>query len=221
MSWKPESYVPKHLGWKLGSLLLSVLLWIAISSPPDTVTNRDVPLLFRNLSNNLLITGDPPQSVRVELRGAETRLTGAALADLVAVFDLASVRDPGEQTFTISTSNLKLQDRVTFLRAVPSQFRLRFARLKSKEVPVEVRFTGNLPQGWHLVSRSVIPDHLRIAGSESMIEGIRSVETDPLELSRLTASGSYKVNAFIDEPQVHFESSPVVTVSVVLDKTEN
>jgi YbbR domain-containing protein len=213
MSWKP-----KHLGWKLGSLLLAVLLWIAISGQPDAVTQREIPLLFRNLPGDLLITGDPPQSVRIELRGAESRLTSTTLAETVAVFDLSGVHDPSEQTFTVSTTNLNLPEDVAFLRAVPSQFRLRFARLKSKEVPVEIRLTGALPEGWHLKSRSVVPDRLRVAGSETRIESVRSVETDPIDLGRITASGIVKVNTFISEPQVHFESSPVVTVSLVLEK---
>jgi hypothetical protein len=216
MNWKP-----KHLAWKLGSLLIAVMLWIAMSVEPDAVTNREVPLLFRGLPNELLIGGDPPDRVRIELRGPERRLTSETLADTVAVFELGDIKEPGERTFTISTVNLNLPTGVTFLRAVPSQVRLRFAHLKSREVPVEVRFSGTMPKGLTLVSHTVTPQMLRIAGSENRIDGVGLVETDPIEMSKITTSGSIRVNAFINEPQIHFESSPLVTVNLVVKKSGN
>jgi diadenylate cyclase len=210
---------PKNIGWKLGSLLTAILLWLAVSVTPDTVTNHGAPILYRNLASDLMVTGDSPETIHVELRGTAGQLTAAALAGTVAVFDLSGVKSPGERTFTISDTNLNLPPGVIFLRAVPSQFRLRFARLVTKEVPVEIQFSGALPAGYRLARNSVSPKTLRIAGSEARVGGVAKVETDTIDLSRLTQSGEFRVDAFAADPQVRFESSPAVTVKLSIEQT--
>jgi YbbR domain-containing protein len=201
--------IPKNLGWKLGSLLLAVLLWMAFSASPDIITTHTVPILYRNLRSSLVVTGDDPESIHLELRGPAGQLSAASLADTVALFDLSSVSGPGERTFTISDSNLNLPRNVAFLRAVPSQLRLR------------VGLSGTLPAGRRLVSQSATPETLRVAGSETQVLSVQDVETDPVDLSAVRESGEYHVTAFVRNPQVRFESSPVVTVRLAIENVAN
>jgi YbbR domain-containing protein len=212
---------PKNLGWKLGSLLLAILLWLAFSATPDIVTTHTAPILYRNLAPSLLVTGDAPENIHVELRGSAGELTAASLAETVVLFDLASVSGPGERTFTISDANLNLPRNVLFLRAVPSQLRLRFARLLTRDVPVQIRFSGALPPGRQLVSKTSTPETLRVAGSETQVLTVENVETDSIDLSTVTESGEYHVNTFVSNPQVRFESSPIVTIKLAVENTAN
>jgi len=213
--------MPNNIGWKLGSLLAAILLWLGVSAVPEAVANHSAPVLYRNLAGGLMVAGDSPETIRVELRGTTRQLTAAALADTVAVFDLAGVKSPGDRTLTISETNLDLPPGVTFLRAVPSQFRLRFVRMAAKEVPVEIQFAGSLPAVYRLTRQNISPERLRIAGSEVRIAAVSSVQTDPIDLSGLTGSGDYGVDAFVADPQVHFESSPKVTVKLAIERTGN
>ncbi len=208
---------PNNIGWKLGSLCAAILLWLAVTVTPDTVTNHGAPILYRNLVPDLMVTGDSPETIRVELRGTAGQLTEASLAGIAAVFDLAAVKAPGERTFTISDTNLNLPPGVTFLRAVPSQFRLRFARLATKEVPVEIQLSGTLPAGYRIASQSVSPTTLRIAGSETRVGALAKVQTDTIDLSRLQQSGEFRVDAFAADPQVRLESPPAVTVKLSIE----
>jgi diadenylate cyclase len=211
--------MPKNIGWKLGALVTAALLWIAVAVTPTVVASHSAPILYRNLSPDLMVTGDSPDTVHVELRGTAADLTAAALADTVAVFDLAGVKSPGERTFTMSDTNLSLPPGVTFLRAVPSQFRLRFARLTNKNVPVEIQFSGTLPPGYRLTGKSVSPETLRIAGPENRIAAVRQVETDAIDLTGLTESGDFRVDAFAADTQVRFESPSLVTVKLTIERT--
>jgi hypothetical protein len=214
-------WVPNNLGWKLGSLLLAVLLWLAFSATPDIVTTHAAPILYRNLAPSLLVTGDTPESIHVELRGPAGQLSAASLSDTVALFDLASVSGPGERTFTLSDENLNLPRNVSFLRAVPSQLRLRFARLLTRDVPVQIRFSGALPPGRQLVSKTSTPETLRVAGAEAQVLSVENVETDAIDLSTVAKSGEYQVNTFVSNPQVRFESSPIVTIKLAVENTAN
>lgn len=213
--------LPKNIGWKLGALALSVLLWIALSAEPDLVTSRAVPILYRNLAPQFLVTGDVPDSVRIEIRGSASQLSTASLADTVALFDLGVIDAAGERTFTISNDNLNLPRGVTFLRAVPSQLRLRIARIAAKEVPVQVRTTGEVPAGYRFVSATASPMTLRITGSQRRVDAVAKVETDAIDLDGLTGPAERRVNAFISDPQIRFESTPVVTVKLTIERIGN
>jgi YbbR domain-containing protein len=213
------SVITRNFGWKAGSLILAVLLWVAFSAEPDIVTEHTVPILYRGLPAQFLVTGDVPNSIELELRGPAGRLTASNLADTVVLLDVTDVDSPGERTVTISGENLNLPRGVTFLRAVPSQLRLRFSRIARKEVPVEVRFSGDLPPGYRVASQSVDPPRLRVVGAEGRIDLVTGVETDAIDLRRLTQSEELRVNAFVKDPQVRFESSPAVAVRVTIEKT--
>jgi len=210
-----------HFWWKLGSLAVSVLLWVIIAGQPELVTTRSVPVYYQNLPADLLVAADVPGSVHVELRGASSKLSPASLADAAVRLDLSPVTGPGERTFTLTEGSLNLPPGVVFLRAIPSQLRLMFDRNLRKEVPVQVRVGNPPPPGYRVASQQVEPSMLRIAGPEAQVKHVESAETDAIDLSRVTADTTIKVNVLVADPQVHLDSSPVVSVRFVILKTGN
>src|SRR5580658_9349464 len=169
--------ITRNFGWKLGSLALAVLLWYAILGEPELVTTHTAPILYKSLPQGLLIGSDALDQVRVELRGPSGKLTLDRLSEMAVLLDLSDVKGPGERTFTLSDADFHLPQGVTFLRSVPSQLRVRFARLLSGEVPVNVRIYAPPPAGFRIVSQQVVPDKLRIAGPEGRVNGVASAET--------------------------------------------
>jgi YbbR domain-containing protein len=207
-----------NAGWKLGSLGLSILLWFAVVGEPELATIHNVPVLYRNLPKGLLIGSNAIDTVRVELRGPASRLGDASLADVAVTLDLSSVDGPGERTFTLSDADIHLPNNVTFLRSIPSQMRLRFARLKSKDVPVELRFGSTLAPGLRIAGQQVTPQTLRISGPESRVDAVANAQTDAIDLSGVGQDSEIRVNTFVADPQVWLESSPVVTVRLSVQK---
>jgi hypothetical protein len=60
---------------------------------------------------------------------------------------------------------------------------------------------------------------LSIAGAETRVASITRVQTDTINLHSLTQSSDYPVDAFVEDPQVHFESPPQVTVHLTIERT--
>ena len=207
--------------WKLGSLVAAVLLWFAIVGEQELVTTRSAPILYQNLPRDLLIGTDALDNVRVELRGPASKLAADHLGETAVLLDLSSVTGPGERTFTLSDADLHLPEGVAFLRAVPSQLRVRLARMLARDVPVEIRIAAPPPAGYRVVRQEVTPDKVRIAGPEAPVTAIQKAETDAIDLSGVTESTELRVNTFIADPQVRLESPPIVTVRVTIEKTGN
>jgi YbbR-like protein len=205
--------------WKLASLALSIMLWLAIVGEPVLVTTHTTPILYRNVPANLILGADALDSVRIELRGPSSRLSATNLADLSVLLDLSDISGPGEHTYTLSDSDIHLPQGVTFLRAVPSQLRVQFARLESKDVPVQIRIVAPPPEGLRVSHQEVVPAQLRIAGPEGPVDRTDNAQTDGIDLSGLGAGTSvFHVATLVSDPRVRLESSPMVTVTVVIEK---
>lgn len=202
------------------SLLVAFALWLAVAEQPELVTIQPVPVLYRNLPRTLLLLSDAPDQVRTELRGSSGRLTRDMLSSAFASLDLAGVVSPGDQTFTLSAADFSLPQGVRFIRAVPSQVRLRFDRLLTKTVPVELQLKGRPPAGYAITAQSISPSALRISGPETSMVNIVSTKTDPVDVSSMIQTTDLKVNAFVAEPRAQFESEPVVAVRLTIEKSE-
>lgn len=208
----------RNLGWRLGALLLALLLWMATVGQPELVTTHTVPVLYKELLPNLLIGFDAVDQVRLELRGSATKLTSANLADLAVTLNLSDVTGPAQRTYTISGQELHLPTGVTFLRAIPSQLRVDFARRVQKEVPVGIQIGVPPPAGYRIASQEIIPPTVLIAGPERRVGEIADAQTDAIDLSKATTSNEFHVNVFVADSHVWLESPSMVTVRLNIEK---
>ncbi len=120
--------VTRNLGWKLLSVGLAVLLWIAVEGEPELVTVQSVPVFYRNVEPSLALVANPPATVRVELRGPSDVLGRDNLSNVALLLDLAGQTEPGEKVFPISRANVTLPAGVNFVRSDPPELKLHLDR---------------------------------------------------------------------------------------------
>jgi YbbR domain-containing protein len=208
----------ENLGWKLLSLVMAVALWLTFVSAPELATSVSAPIEYQNIPINLEMLASVPERVHLEIQGASSRLE--SLSGIAVILNLSGVRGPGERTFTIDQSNVRVPFGVKLIRAVPGQLRLQFEPRISREVPVKVRFSSLPPQGYELQRHEVQPPRLKVLGPESRVREIDFAETDPIDLSQTVSEAEFRVHAFVRDPQVRFEDSPLVRVKLVLVKAQ-
>lgn len=212
------NFFTHNLQWKLLSLLIAFGLWAIVVREPELVTSQSAPVFFKDLPKDLEIGSEVPDRVHLEIRGPAGKLTPASLADTAILLDLSSVRTAGERTFTVSGPSLNLPRGVTFLRAIPSQLRLRFDRVLTKEVPVQVRIATPQPAGYTMIDQVIRPEKLKITGPENHVRQIESAQTDPIDLSGVVSNAEFHVHAYVSDPQVRFEGPSIVTLRVYVEK---
>ncbi len=211
--------VTKNVGWKLLSLVMAVVLWALVASEPELSTFTSVQLEYKGLPDDLEIASEPVTRVSLELRGSTGVLS--ALNDSTTrpavILDMSSVL-PGEHTFSVNDGNVKLPRGVHLVRAQPSQVRFAFEHRLTRRIPVVVRFSGAGANGYAISSKSVDPDALTVAGPASHVGRISGVSTDPVDISGVVGTATFRTNAYVDDPYVRFQSSPQVTVTVTMRK---
>jgi hypothetical protein len=155
--------------------------------------------------------------VALELRGPASELRGAGASRPPAVVvDMSDVR-PGQRTFTIGDGNVSLARGVRLVRSIPSEVRFDFERRLVRAIPVQAHFTGE-GAGYVMASHSVTPENLVIAGPASHVARVQAAVTDPVNVSSVVGTSQFRVNAFVQDPYVRFQTSPQVAVTVTMRK---
>jgi hypothetical protein len=208
----------ENLGWKLFALALSTALWFTLVGESEMAASIPAPVQFRNVPKDLEISTDTIDRFYLKVRGPANRLKPASLATSSIILDLAGIAGPGEQTFTLDESNINVPPGVVVTRVVPSQIRLKFERRVSKELLVEPRFSGPPPAGYRIAGQFVTPTHLRVTGPASRVTLLSTCETDPIDISSTVGNSEFRTKVFAADPEVRFESPPVVSVHVMLEK---
>lgn len=217
--WKRFLLVLIHnIGWKLASLVIAVVIWGLVASEPELSTFTTVPLVYKNLPDDLEISADTVSTVVLELHGpsGELRGVGESVHPSV-VLDMSQAR-AGDHTYSIGDGNVKLARGVRLVRSIPSEVRFQFEPRRSRMVPVEVRFTGTEGNGYEIASSEVEPREVQIVGPRSRVARINGVVTDQVDVSNVVGESEFHVNMLVEDAYVRIAGSPAATVRVRMKK---
>ncbi len=211
-----KALVTHNFGLKALALAAAFGLWFNIASEPELATIVSVPVDYRNFPRDLVISSAIVDSISVEARGPASRLREMQQTRVAAVIDFASVKAPGERTFTLTGAELRPPRGVTLVRAIPEQLRFRFENQKTGKLPVEVSYSGTLPRGMAIAKVTIEPPELVVTGPESRVDAARKALTDPFDLTR--ADQPQELSTYIDDAELRFASAPRVTVKVRVER---
>ena len=200
--------------WKLVCLFAAFLIWLAVASEPEMATVLRVPVQYKNAPRDLEISSDIAGTVRLELVGVSGQLKSFSAVPAPVILDFSTVRAPGERTFNIDSSTIRLPKGVQLIRAVPAQLRYVFERRETRSVPVIVEWSGN-PRG-QVVRVRTDPATLEVTGPQSKVALVQSVSTDPVNYKDVQSGQPVMTSPFIAEPQVRFVHFQPVRVTVIL-----
>ena len=173
--------VTHNWGWKVASLALAVCLWGVLitqdTSLPRTKTIEGVRVSVTNAavlrSNGLIVVEGLEDLDTVDLRASvpQRNYTSAAAANYIARLDVSQIQAAGEQTLKITATASNASQYGTVLEVIDPDVTLiveEYGTLSG--VPVEVRRSGEIPEGIYAtaVTRSV--DSVDISGPKSIVE---------------------------------------------------
>jgi hypothetical protein len=209
--------VAHNLLWKLGALAGAVVIWAVVASEPELSTFTTVRLEFRNLPPQIEIGNSPMDTVTLELRGPAGALSRSGERRPSVVLNMSDVT-AGLRTYQIGDGNLSLPPGVHLVHAFPSEVRFDFEPRATREIPVQVRFTGGDGNPYMVASYTVSPEQLEIEGPAGHIARVGNAITDPIILPQTAGTAQFRVNAFVADSFVQFVNSPQVTVTIIMKK---
>jgi hypothetical protein len=211
--------VTHNFGWKILAVILAIFIWGLVASEPEIASFATFSLQYKNLPADLEISSSLIENVYLELRGPSGELGRLNNLRSAVVLDMTGVR-PGERTFALGESEVRLPRGVRLIRAIPSQVRFDFEKRVIRDVPVRARFNLDRQPDYEVASFTVTPPQLRIQGPESRVARVAAAVSDPIDLAGVVGTAEFRVNAFVEDSYIRFPSLPTVVVSVTMKKKQ-
>jgi hypothetical protein len=127
--------ITHNFSLKFLSLVLATGLWFTLARNPITEVAIEVPIIFRNVPDNLGMSYERIPRAQILLRGPERAVRRLQPTDVQAEVDLTGGR-PGERTFNSSSVEVHRPNDLQVLTISPEQFQVTFMELhKSAEEP--------------------------------------------------------------------------------------
>lgn len=169
----------RHLGLKLLSLALAVLLWMAVAGQEIVERGLRAPLELQQLPAGVELSGDVPTAVDVRVRGDSGALSRVGPGDVVAVLDLRGAR-PGRRLFPMTPDQVRTPIDVDVVQVTPSAIAMVFEESATRTVPVVPSVDGRPAPGYVVGSLTADPASVEVVGPESAVKRATEVLTEPV-----------------------------------------
>jgi hypothetical protein len=110
----------QHLGLKLLSLALAIVVWTMVAGEPTVDRALRVPLEMQQFPAELQLRGEPPATVGVRVRGASGLVARLEPGDIVAVVDVGEAHE-GLQQFPLTPDRVRVPFGVEVLQVTPDK----------------------------------------------------------------------------------------------------
>lgn len=164
----------------LVSILIAFGLWVyvvTVVSPESEDTFYNVPVILNNetiLSDKgLMVTSETSPTVTVRLRGNRNDLNSLKTADITVVADLSKINQAGEQQLSYDVS-FNGSNAFEIVSSYPSQISLEVTEWDTKNVPVNVIYSGTLGKDYIAYKDEVALDHetIILTGPKAVVDQI-------------------------------------------------
>jgi len=203
----------RHLGLKILAIALATLLWLTVAGEHVVERGMRVPLEFRNIPPHLEITGDPPGSVEVRLRGSSAVLGRLDPGEIVAVLDLTTGR-PGSRLFHLRNDEVRAPFGVEVAQVLPSTVSLELEQSATRVVPVKPVVHGDPAAGFVVGRQTAEPATVRVIGPESRVRQLADATTEPVSIAGSRDRVRDVVTVGVADAAVRLEAPTRATVIV-------
>ena len=181
-------------GLKTSALLLAILVWAIISGQEKTYSEKTlkIPIEIINVSPNLEVVNLQPEELRVSLKGTANLISEIRPENMAIKIDLKNINESSKLNY-FAEDYLEIPQGIQIISLHPKMIEVYVEEFDTKEVPVKIRFRGQLKDTLKLKEAKVIPDRVTIIGFKSQLSDITMVMTEEVNLNEIEESQKRKV----------------------------
>jgi len=203
----------RHLGLKLWSVVIAVLLWLVVAGEQTVERGLRVPLELQQFPTGLELQSEPPALIDVRVRGSSAALGRIAGGDIVAVLDLHSAR-PGRRLFQLSSDQVRAPFGVQVVQVTPSNLTLTFENTATRRLPVSASIEGNPAPGFIVGKVAVEPAMVDVVGPETIVARVTEAITEPVSVADARSDVKDTVAVGLLDPALRLATSQNAAVKV-------
>jgi YbbR domain-containing protein len=172
-----------HWGIKIIALVFAFLIWSFVLSDTNPIRDKSFENVTVNITgeetltaNGLVIVGDWTEklkNMRIDIQVRRDDFNMVTADDFKVSLDLSSIQAPGTYKLRLYVSNNEPTRVVRITGVSVSTIELLVEKKVTREVPVEYRFTGELPAGYWNDVPTLSDNVVAITGPQSQIDKVQ------------------------------------------------
>lgn len=184
-----------NLGLKALALIIALGLWVA--GHRDTERAIEVPVEFRNIPSDLMVTDNRVDYVVLRLMGPRTLVSTLDAQKLRLSLDLAGAK-PGAASYPLATDEFNIPRGVTIARITPPVIHLRLEPVGKRTLPVSVRLSGKPMAGYTVVETTAMPSNVAVHGPADEVRRLAAIETVAVDVEEMRSGFRRRVRLSSD-----------------------
>ncbi len=203
----------RHIGLKLLSVAIAVLLWMMVAGDETVERGLRVPLELQQVPPDLELLGDVPTTADVRVRGPSGTLSRVSPGDIVAVLDLRAARE-GERLFHLTPEQVRAPFGMEVIQVTPPTVAVAFEKTASRRVPIKPAIEGTPAAGYLVGQSSAEPPTVEVVGPESAIRRVTEALTEPISVAGASRPVQEIVTVGTLDPAVRVKTERTASVTV-------
>ena len=211
-------FFSENIWLKVLSVAIAFGFWVVVAGEPVVERGLEVPLGFENIPGALQVAGEPPDTVRIRVRGSQRIINGLVPDDVVAVLDLAGERSGDRRLFDMYADRVRVPFGVEVTQISPATITISIDRAGVPESVIVVPdIEGRPAEGFAIGRISVLPAEVNVVGPDSILAALSEALTEPITIEGASGRVQQIVTVGVSDPSVRLQTptSAEVTVEIV------
>ena len=174
-----------HLGLKLLSLVIAIIVWVVVANVDDYKTTKKISgieIEFINgesiTENNMVYEVPEGTTIDIVVKGRRKIVENLTANDFRAVADLSKMSITNAVSITVTANNSSVARDVTISYADNDAVNVAVEKKIESQLAINVRTNSEVADGYAIRSKSPTPNLITVKGAESVIDMINEVVVD-------------------------------------------
>ena len=208
----------KNLRYAVLAIMISLILWSIAHGSSPTERGYDVPLVFHDLPETLVITDKSDEEINIRVLGSRVALRNLSPSKMEYVVDVSGAK-VGRTVHEVDVSRLDtyMPRGVRIVSRSPAQIDARFEARGRRTVRIRADLEGEPAEGFVLTSVELDPPRVRLTGARSRVMRLSEVVTETIDVSGLEAPVERQVKLSLGSDHVWMEEDEPVSVRIGIE----
>ena len=195
------------------ALVISSFLWFLAHGASDIERGYDIPVVFNEIPDRLVITDQSADVVNIQVQGTRSAQRGFSATKAEYPIEVAGGK-PGPAIYEVDVSRIDLPRGARIVSRSPAVIEVKFERRGRKSVQIRPDLEGEPAEGYALGEVEVEPPRVWLAGARSAVLRLSEVVTETIDVAGVTEPVEREVRLSLGSEHVWMEENQLVTIRI-------
>jgi len=184
---------------------IAVLLWFYVLNSRTYTMTKEIPLTFKK-PEGMSISALSTEKIKIKLKGTKFFLKQIDDYDPRILIDLIS-KKVKRINVSIAPRKIPVPFGIELVEYSPQNILISLSKTRSKLIPIEAKFIGELRPGLLIKKVGYNPSKIRVFGAWENLKKLDKVSTSPIDLEKVLISKTFSKPILLSNPRYYFNES--------------